>query len=156
MAVPGPGSVTCYHVSPCEVPAIVSQDDMSLLCSAAHLAVNTQSHKYEIVSVILNIEIFYFLMISAHNNLPPVRPPELRWCWCCLGVAASPPRTAATTSLTPPPTTSSTRPGRPRSLRAPWTASPCQQVRRRAPCVTGAETLVQEIHSGLQLQLYRF
>ena len=128
MAVPGPGSVTCYHVSPCEVPAIVSQDDMSLLCSAAHLAVNTQSHKYEIVSVILNIEIFYLLMISAHNNLPPVRPPELRSSSSSPGAGPSLRLTGATTSSTPPPTTSSTPPDRPRSWRVPWTASPCQQV----------------------------
>ena len=38
---------------------------MSLLCSAAHLSVNNKSHKYEIFSVNLNIEIFYFF---THDN----------------------------------------------------------------------------------------
>ena len=72
MAVPGPGSLTCYHVSPCEVPAIVGADDMSLLCSAAHLSVNNKSHKYEIFSVNLNIEIFYFF---THDN-PSLQAPR--------------------------------------------------------------------------------
>ena len=122
---PGPWHVTmCHHVRSPPLSARMTCPCYAPLPTSQSITSHTNM-KYSQSIWILR----YFtssLMTILHSRLP-----GLRWCWCCHGAAASPRQTAATTSSTRPPTTSSTRPGRPRSWRAPWTASPCQQVSGR-------------------------